>query len=350
MTPFISIIMPTYNCEKYIDRAISAIDEQTFRDWELLVIDDCSTDGTPELVRRWVEKNSRITLIIKEKNGGPGEAKNIGISKARGKYITFCDADDWLEKEALEFLSDKGEANVDVIVAGYYRDICDENGTLCERNLVSMPAMETDQQKKLIKSIIKLDQYRLFSFAWNKLYKTEIVKKSNIIFSDKKFGEDYDFNISFFQFAESIKVLEKGFYHYIKQNEESLTQRFVPDFYEINRERFEKMCILMKKYDCYNRQLCQIVMTLYIKHIMAAIARMYDKRGDLNSRHRREKTKKMLSDCLSIEAAKYAKGNSKAEKLCVAIFKTRSVSINLLFGRALWLMQTKGKKFYEKIK
>lgn len=350
MTPFISIIMPTYNCEKYIERSISAIYVQSFNDWELLVVDDCSTDRTPELVRKWEEKDSRISLIRKEKNSGPGDAKNIGLSKARGKYISFCDADDWIEEDALELLSDKGTVDFDVIVAGYYRDVCDEKGNLYERNLVSMSALEVIQQKNVITSIIILDQHRLFSFACNKLYKTEIVKEKNIHFSDKKFGEDFDFNITFFQFAESVKVLETGFYHYIKQNKESLTERFIPDFYEINRERFDKMCILMKEYDCFDQQLRQIVMTLYIKHMLAAIARLYDRRGALTSRYRREKTKKILSDCMSVEAARYAKGSSKAEKFYVAIFKTRLVTLNLLFGKVLWLLQTKGKKFFEKIK
>lgn len=350
MKPFISVIMPVYNCEKYVGRVIESILAQTFQNWELIVIDDCSTDKTADVLGKWAEKDSRISLILQEKNSGPGRAKNLGIDRAAGTYITFCDADDWIESDAFESMSDRGTEDSDVIVAGYYRDICDEKGNVIERNLVAMPAFKADQKKEVISDIVRLDQYRLFSYAWNKLYKSSILKKKNIRFSDKKFGEDYDFNISFFEFAGNIRMLEKGFYHYIKQNEESLTEKFIPDFYEINRERFEKMCSLMKKYDCYTMIVCQVIMNLYIKHVLSATARLFDKRGRVTRKNRRVKVKEMLRDSLSLEALKYSRGNSKSEKICNAVFMTRSVSIILLFGRVLWLMQTRGKKIYEKVK
>ena len=350
MKPFVTVIMPAYNAENQIDRIISSIIDQTMENWELFIIDDCSTDGTVDKINKWVEKDKRISLIELKVNAGPGHAKNLGLSKATGKYITFCDADDWIEKDAFAAMSQNEKEDADVIVAGYYRDLCDSNNNMVERNLICVSPWQTDKKKEIIQGVVTLDRARLFSFAWNKLYKTELVKKNTICFSDKKFGEDYDFNLTFFTHCESIEVLNKAFYHYIKQNSESLTERFVPDFYEINKERFEKMCDLMRMFKCYSGQTRSAIMNLYIKHVLSAIARLYDKRGHVSGVERRHRVRYMLNERISKDALQYSKATCRSEKICNAVFKTNCVSILLFFGWGLWIVQTKGKKIYEKVK
>ena len=350
MKPFISVIMPAYNAKDQIENAISSIKSQTMEHWELIVVDDCSTDDTPDVVEEWCSKDPRIILIRLDENRGPGYAKNCGLSKAAGKYITFLDADDWVDKDAFAVLSDDKKENVDVVIAGYCRDICDARNNVLESNIIHTSEKEMFDNSQIIRSIVDLDQERLFSFAWNKLYKTELIRENNIQFSNKKFGEDYDFNISYFPHCQSMRVLDYAFYHYIKQNSESLTEKYVNDFFEINRDRFEKMCDLMIKYDCFNGQTRAGIMTLYIKHVLSAIARLYDKRGNITNRERYRRVRYMLSDPMSVDVCRYARGKKKNEKVCNAIFKTKLVLINLIFGRALWLMQTRGKHIYEKIK
>ena len=350
MEPFISIIMPAYNAENRIDTAISSIAAQTMPSWELLIVDDCSTDKTADIVNKWAQDDKRISLITLEQNSGPGYAKNLGMSKASGTYITFCDSDDWLDKDAFAILSNYGKETSDAIVAGYYRDICDMENKVLERNPVQAEAWECNQKNEIIKGIVALDKARLFSFAWNKLYRSEVIRKHKICFSDKKFGEDYDFNIDFFSHCESIKVLDQTFYHYIKQDKESLTEKFVENFYEINRERFEKMCALMVKAGCFDPQIRSIIMNLYIKHILAAVARLHDVRGNLKEVDKVRRVKSMIGDKMSKAAVHYAKATCKSEMICNAVFKTKFVPLILLFGRLLWFVQTRGKKLYEKIK
>lgn len=350
MKPFVSIIMPAYNAETRIDTAISSIVAQTMPSWELLVVDDCSTDKTADIVNKWIQIDKRISLIRLEKNSGPGYAKNLGMSKASGTYITFCDSDDWLDRDAFAVLSNYGKETSDVIVAGYYRDICDEENKVLERNPVKAEGWESNRKNEVIRGIVALDKVRLFSFAWNKFYRSELIRKHRICFSDKKFGEDYDFNISFFSYCESIRVLEQAFYHYIKQDKESLTERFVEDFYEINRERFEKMCALMVESGCFDPQIRSTIMNLYIKHVLAAVARLHDDRGKLKRTDKVRRVKSMMGDELAKEAAHYAKATCKSELICNAVFKTKCVPLMLLCGRLLWFVQTRGKKLYEKIK
>lgn len=98
----ISIITPAYNAEKYIEETINSVLKQTYNNWELLVIDDCSTDNTTELVKKYATKDSRIKLVQVFKNGGVAKARNIGLENATGRYIAFIDSDDLWKPDKLE--------------------------------------------------------------------------------------------------------------------------------------------------------------------------------------------------------------------------------------------------------
>lgn len=350
MEPLISVIMPVFNSENVVERAIRSVLKQTYQSWELLIVDDCSTDHTVEVIKRWIDKDSRIRLFCQEKNYGPGAAKNRGLLCAKGDYITFCDADDWIDREAFQILVDNTEGKYDTVISGFYRDIKDQDGKLLERTIVKMDAFTCANKIDVLKSIIELDQNRLFSYAVNKLFKRKIIEKNKVFFSNKKFGEDFDFNIDFFCHVDNMKVIDQGFYHYVKQNRESLTERYIPDFYEINKERFEKISDLMIDNGCYTKTVRQKIMSLYVKHVSAAIARLYDPRGGLLWKERRRKAKEILKDDFSRKAALEAFSKKRSEMICNMVFKTRNVTINLIYGYLLWFMQTKGKKLYEKIK
>ena len=348
--PFVSIIMPVYNCDKDIETAIKSVQNQTMQEWELIIVDDCSTDETCDVVKKYAKDDSRIILIEKEENSGPGNSKNRGIAIAKGQYITFCDGDDWVEECMLVDMSMNQAICEDVIIAGYYRDLYDVDGNLQSTQLVSTPATAVNEKSEIILNIPKIDQSRLFSFAWNKLYKKGIITSHQIGFSDKRFGEDYDFNIAFFEHVSSMRIMDKGYYHYIKKNSESLTERYVPDFFEINKDRFLRMKKLMERHNVYLGEIQGMILTAYIKHVLSAITRLNDQRAGLSGKEKRQYVDRMLKDEMSLEAVRHAKANSMGEKLCNMIFKTHSTTINMMFGKALWFMQTKGKKVFEKMK
>lgn len=348
--PFISVIMPVYNCQNDVKKAIQSIQAQTLNEWELIVIDDCSSDNTCEVVEAYATDDSRIMLLKKEKNNGPGASKNMGIEKAKGKYITFCDGDDWIDENAFLELSNNKQFDEDAIMAGYYRDIYESNGKLKLSQSVLMDNMQITEHKELIRVIPQIDRRRGFSFAWNKLYKAEVIKENGIGFSDKQFGEDYDFNIVFFQKARSLRVLNKAFYHYVKKNTESLTEKYVPDFFGINKDRFEKMKVLMEQNDLYQEEIKATILSAYVKHVMAAITRLYDKRAKLSDWQRRRLVKEMLEVELSKEAILYAKPKGRNEIICNVIFKMQNITLLLLFGKVLWFMQTTGKTVLERMK
>lgn len=348
--PFISIVMPVYNAGKDVSRMIESIQVQTLEEWELIVVDDCSTDNTCEVIEEFCKLDNRIRLFRQEKNEGPGSAKNLGIKKTRGEYLTFADSDDWIERDTFSIIKENINSNTEIVIFGLYRDIYTQKGEMLESNEILSPIVKMKCKEDVLKMVPSLDQQRLFAYACNKVYRKDIVDRNNVRFSDKRFGEDYDFNISFFNYINNGIILDKAFYHYIKKNSESLTEKYLPDYYKINLDRFLKMKKLMVDNGGYNENVRQMIMTSYIRHLLMAAARLYDKRGNIKRKARIEKVKKMLNENLTKEAIEYSKANTLSGKVCNGVLKTKSVYLILLFGKALWWIQNDAKGFYEKIK
>lgn len=121
----VSVIMPAYNCAKYIGASIESVIAQTYTNWELLITDDCSTDDTVEIIKRYAEQDKRIKLFIQERNGGAGLARNNSIEKAKGRYIAFLDSDDrWVANKLSKQISFMKEHEVVLSYSSYFK--CDE--------------------------------------------------------------------------------------------------------------------------------------------------------------------------------------------------------------------------------
>ena len=121
----ISIIVPVYNGEKYIDDCVKSILVQTYQDWELILIDNASTDNSLQLCKKMASQDDRIEVLQQHRNMGVSVARNLGIEKARGDYVTFVDVDDWIEKEYLENLLDTLEKEKADVVIGDYAKVYD---------------------------------------------------------------------------------------------------------------------------------------------------------------------------------------------------------------------------------
>ena len=133
--PFFSIIMPVYNAEKYVEQSIKSVLNQTFTNYELIIIDDCSKDGSYSICK---EFKSNCVLVNLKENKGISYVRNFGLKKAKGKYITFLDSDDYIEKDTLEKLNEEVKLhNSDFLIYGFIEDIYDNRERLVKNNKVS---------------------------------------------------------------------------------------------------------------------------------------------------------------------------------------------------------------------
>ena len=347
----ISIIMPAYNCETTIEKAIESILSQTLKEIELIVIDDCSTDTTLDLVKKYAEKDTRIRYYVQEKNAGPGNAKNRGIRLAQGEYLGFCDADDWIEADMYENMySSIFGNNCGVSVCGYSQDVYNEENLLVRSNEVIYKTISYDGAAEVSKGIAILDMKKQFSFSWNKIYERKILMEYNIVFSEKKFGEDFDFNADFFRYVNGMAVIGSAFYHYRKGNKDSLTEKFIPDYYEIITDRYQRMKSLLKYRNAYNRKIREIIAAVYLKHVLASFVHNCDRAGGYTMKMRRKFIADAFTSPVLKEAVREAKSYDRASQIYNHILRTENVTLNLIFARIVYFTQKRMQGVFDRLK
>ena len=174
----VSVIVPVYNVEDYLERCLNSIIRQTFSNMEIICVDDESTDRSGELLDKYAEADSRIIVIHKE-NGGESSARNAALSCVKGKYVCFVDSDDWLESNAIEEMVSHMTDGIDIVVAGSYID--DEGGDADER----IKELKNIYTAKLSGAFPLDDNFinRVTVVVWSKLFKNEIIKKNRSIVS-----------------------------------------------------------------------------------------------------------------------------------------------------------------------
>ncbi len=216
----LSIIIPVYNVESYISQCLESILSQSFKEFEIICVNDGSSDNSIEVLQKFKEKDDRI-IIIDKKNEGSGVARNVGLSIAEGKYIYFVDGDDWIEKNALEKMVSKAdELKTDILIFGglsYYNNRGKNGGYSTDK----FPKKYLD--KVFSSKDIKKDIFKFPSTVWTKLYRLDFLIKNNIKFQDIKAGQD---QLPFFHSmikAERIALLPENLYCYRKNRKGAVT-------------------------------------------------------------------------------------------------------------------------------
>lgn len=193
MMPLISIIIPVYNTEKYIRRCIDSVIAQSYSDWELILVDDGSTDESGKICDEYVEKDERIRVFHKE-NGGVSSARNVGLDNANGEWVTFVDSDDYLQNDALEVLLGHLSAGTDLIIGGY--KILDECGEVIY--VVDDNVNGVISRKTAIEWMYQPKHLRYFGYICSKLYKRRIIEEEHLRFCEGLFfNEDRLFAIEY---------------------------------------------------------------------------------------------------------------------------------------------------------
>ena len=268
----ISVIVPIYNVEAYLQDCVHSVLTQTYPHFELVLVDDGSPDNCPCLCDEWGQKDARIKVVHKE-NGGVSSARNAGLDLATGDYIYFLDADDWLEKTALQTLVESLQRQaVDCMGFSFVKEF--ENSS--ERNQTTLWEERTyyGEEMELVRrravgltgeELKKFTQMNAFSVLWAKLYKKSVIDEHHLRFHDvKTLGsfEDGLFNVAFFKHANSFSYLDEALYHYRKTNAGSITANYKKDFLAKQTEqlRLLKELIGDKHEEAYQNRVAYMAM------------------------------------------------------------------------------------------
>jgi glycosyltransferase involved in cell wall biosynthesis len=230
MDELISIIVPVYNVKKYLNKCLDSILYQTYQNFELLLIDDGSTDGSSEICDLYLKKDSRINVIHK-KNEGVSVARNIGIQVAKGKYIQFVDSDDFLDENMTDYLMKEIDTNNSLTICNielYYKD---------KKNCRNLITISDEKKRYTIKEYLTIFvlKYKISPFIGspcNKIFKKDILLNNKIKFKENQiFAEDFMFNIEYLYHVSDITVIKEPLYFYRIDTENSLTKDLKPAKY-----------------------------------------------------------------------------------------------------------------------
>jgi len=207
--PAISVVVPVYNVEAYLRPCLDSIEQQTFRDFEVILINDGSTDGCLSILREYTSRNSNF-LLIDQQNKGLGEVRNVGMRYAQGKYIAFVDSDDILREDYLERMYNEiVKQDADIVCCEYKFQM--ENGF---RFRIYPGVHAVSSEKRAIARLMR--DVTLHHFSWNKLYKRSLFLEHDIRFPSMCF-EDIATTSRIFYYAKKIAFIPQPLYYYVQR-------------------------------------------------------------------------------------------------------------------------------------
>ena len=213
MTEKITVIVPVYNVENYLEKCLDSLINQTYKNLEIIVINDGSTDNSGEICQEYAQKDNRIVYIEKE-NGGQAEARNIGLDRMTGTYVTFVDSDDWVEVDYVETLYKKiTKYRADIAVGNYY-SFNEAEGMYYFHIFGDSYYEKIYDNVSIFENLYESQEMKSFALisVWGKLYKADLFKQ--LRFDIGKLGEDGYLNQKIYLLAEKTIYLNKGLYAY----------------------------------------------------------------------------------------------------------------------------------------
>lgn len=268
MKPLLSVIVPVYNVEKYLKRCLESILVQSWNDYEIILVDDGSTDSSAQICDLYAEKYEMIRVIHKE-NKGLSDTRNRGIEEASGEYVYFPDSDDWLEPNTFSELSD--------VIEELTYDIISFNRELVTSEEDKLISAKSRIQKLSGKQALleMLNQGDVTGFANDKIYRKKLFLDNDIKFPVGKYYEDLGTNYKLFLKATKVYVTNQKYYHYLITNPDSITQSWneqkLQDMFGFYREIYYSPLIREK----FEELEIEILQAFYINGLIHILSSLY---------------------------------------------------------------------------
>lgn len=326
MIPDISIIVPIYNAERYLEKCIKSILNQTFTNFELILVNDGSKDSSGEICKNFAKIDNRIIYIDKE-NGGSSSAKNVGLDISHGRYIEFVDSDDTIDKEYVEYL---------------FKGTEDEEVDLCVGNVAFVKKAKTafERREALVRfGFFTLQEYLKFypeympnaivGAPWNKLFKRDIIQKNQLRFNENlKNNEDTQFNYLYLEKCRKVYVSDWPYYNYMDWGNDSASKSYIEDVFNIYLSTYRKAIVFLKKVGMYEYNEA-FTKRYFIGLVIGSINSIVVK-APYGILKKRKKIQEILNNQEVQDAVDDLKYTDKKKR--IAVWLIRSKRVNLLYG------------------
>lgn len=280
-----SVIMPTYGVGDYITDALGCISMQTYDNFEVIIVDDCSPDNSGELAKAFTQRDDRFYYVKHDVNKGVSEARNTGIEHATGDYLLFLDPDDLYERDLLRVCAAALERNpVDLLVYSFTEDYRNyESGKIEYRKCVSLEQMDYDDDvvstkdpATIHKMAMQMEAITMLGYPWNKCYKASIIKENGLKYQQIKHVEDILFNCDFLDYTTSLTVLNDVLYHYRNQGQARLTGGAIDDYFKLQKIRVQRIYDQQQQWKTCDFEALGTLSKIYFRSFQSAMVRQIE--------------------------------------------------------------------------
>lgn len=330
--PKISVIIPVFNAEKTIEKCLNSVLVQDFSDFELLLIDDGSSDKSFSLCERFSKSDDRV-ISIKRENSGAASTRNFGMSRASGEYFCFIDSDDYIENGAFSYMYNLAkENNADVLMCGYNMI----NGTAVKPIYAKSGIYEGSQ---INGQICEIKSKNLIDSPCNKLYKSDFIRANNITMPENEIFEDTDFNLNVLRYSPKFVISDKCFYNYVLHMG-STTRKYNPQKLEIIKKRARLLKDVTDGVESY----CDFY---FIKSVFSAFIDMF---LSLERKEIKQKIREEISTDEFKSNAKNASFGGIGSKILVFVSRSNSVFLTYLFCKFSYVLKYKFQKLFLRVR
>lgn len=369
--PLFSIVLPTYGVEPYIAQALTCLQNQTYSDFEVLVVDDASPDQSVAIAQRFADQDARIRIIHHANNQGLSVARNSGISYAKGCYITFFDPDDTYEPRLLEKVAESLDRQcAQIVLFGHTEDIYNEAGEITQSFAYPVPVLPLEESpaESSAASAMTSTTYEYptpeafhtmvltwennihYGYAWNKFYDLAFIKECNLTFKNNPLIEDLEFNVEAFSYAQTVNVVSDPLYHYAKREQANLTNKFEPRYFELHQRRIQLLVDQQKAWGLWSDESRAILGSLYARYIISALERNNDPRAHMLGSDKKAFVGTLYESKLFNELIPYAQASSPFLNAAYQPLKRKSIAGALAIGKTVHTAKQSASGALQKIK
>lgn len=328
--PVISIIIPAYNVEAWLHRAVQSLQRQTLEDFELLIVDDGSTDATGAICDELAAEDGRVKAIH-QRNGGAARARNTAIAQATGEFLYFMDGDDWCEPTMLEDMHRlAAEHALDLVVAGFYIDTYYGDDKFY-RELRTAPDAVYGTQQQFREQAHRLFDAQLLYAPWNKLYRRSYLYEHGIVFPET-FWDDLPFNLDVIRDIEHVGCIPERYYHFLRARAESENTKYRSDMYGKREEEHRWLCELYGQWGLDSDEIREFLARRYAERLVGCVENVTNKSCTLPKAEKRAEIERMISTPHAKDALAKAQPRSTMMKLMLAPLRRGDARLTMWEG------------------
>lgn len=355
--PFFSIVMPAYNAAVGLRQTVACVLEQTERDFELVIVDNGSTDATGVLADQLAAQDPRVRVVHLAQNGGPAGGRNAGIAQACGTYLWMPDADDLFDTDLLAKARAAIEGAgfpVDAVLFGYDERYYDGTGAFLYAHPLPMEPGAYADQNVWRRRVAGWERGTHYGYPWNKVYRLDHIRQEGLAFEQVRLIEDVTFNVGFFQNARGVVVVDGTPYHYVKREGTSVTNGnayTAAEYWDLHQRRIQQLVDQLASWGVLDEGALGIVGSLYCRFVVSTVMRSFVPGDHWGARQRTAWLRELFRTPLFRQLVPAAQADqSRTLAMAIRALQARSVRRVTMIGHAAYLARGRAYGAFTKIR